>query len=286
MSIEVLHPGLSTTIQDYGRVGFQNKGIPVSGFMDVTAANLANTLVTNPPNTCLLEMTIVGIKFKAIQEITIAITGADMQPTLNGKPMSMYKAVSIPKDGIVSLKGAIHGVYGYIAIFGGFKIPKVFDSKSTYLPAKLGGFKGRALKKGDLLPVLHQTLTAVNSKIKAPDYMLSGQLECTQGPEWDWFSKESRAGFFDAVFTVSKDCNRIGIRLNDSKVTLPEKNEIISSGIVKGTVQITKSGQPIVMMADAPTTGGYVRLVNLTNKACDVLAQIAVGGKVQFVLKK
>ena len=285
MSIEILNPGLSSTVQDGGRFGFQDKGIPVSGFMDVTSAHLANALVTNEANTSVIEMTLLGIKFKANQAITIAITGANMHPKLNGEPISMYKAIEIPKDGIVSFKGASHGVYGYIAVLGGLKIPRVLGSKSTYVPAKLGGFKGRVLQKGDLLPVLHNTLKPIKSKVKAPDFLPNAQLLCVKGPEWNLFSTTSKAAFFDAVFTIGKDANRIGIRLEGSKVILPKKDEIISSGIIKGTVQITKAGQPIVMMADAPTTGGYVRLVNLTEKSCDALSQVPIGGKIQFVLK-
>lgn len=284
MSIEILSPGLSTTIQDGGRFGYQDKGVPVSGFMDVISAQMANNLVTNDLDTAVIEMTLLGIKFKATQAITIAITGANMQPKLNGKSINMYKAIEIPKDGIVSFKGATHGVYGYVAVFGGFKIPRVLESKATYTPANLGGFKGRALQKGDLLPVLHQILKPIKSKVKAPEFPLQVTLDCLPGPEWDWFSEESIATFFDTTFTIGKDCNRIGIRLEGNHVPLPTKDEIISSGIVKGTVQITKSGQPIVMMADAPTTGGYVRLVNLTQKACNALAQVPIGGKVTFTL--
>ncbi|MGY5353679.1 5-oxoprolinase subunit C family protein [Wenyingzhuangia sp. IMCC45467] len=285
MSIEILSPGLSTTIQDGGRFGYQDKGVPISGFMDVTSAHLANALVTNEFNTGLLEMTMLGVKFKATQEITIAITGADMQPKLNGNPVNMYKAIKVPKDGIVSFKGAISGVYGYVAVLGGLKTPRVLGSKATYTPAKMGGFKGRILQKGDMLPILHNTLNPIKSKVKAPVFLPNATLECVKGPEWDWFSKQSKSAFFDAVFTIGKDSNRMGIRLENSKVTLPEKDEIISSGIIKGTVQITKAGQPIVMMADAPTTGGYVRMVNLTQKSCDILAQVPIGGKVKFVLK-
>ncbi|GGF71386.1 5-oxoprolinase subunit C family protein [Wenyingzhuangia marina] len=285
MSIEILSPGLNTTIQDGGRLGFQDKGIPVSGFMDVTSAQLANTLVTNELNTAVIEMTLLGIKFKATQAITIAITGADMQPKLNGKSITMYKAVEIPKDGIVTFKGASSGVYGYIAVLGGFKTPRVLGSKSTYVPAKLGGYKGRILQKGDLLPVLHNTLKAIKSKVKTPNFLLSVELFCVKGPEWDWFSTESKTAFLDTIFTIGKDSNRIGIRLEGNKIVLPKKDEIISSGIIKGTVQITKAGDPIVMMADAPTTGGYLRMVNLTQKSCDLLAQVPIGGKVQFILK-
>lgn len=284
MSIEIIKPGLYTTIQDKGRFEFQNQGVPVSGFMDVYSAQLANTLVTNNPNLALFEMTMVGIEFKAIESITIAITGANMEPKLNGKSISMNKAIVITKNDIVSFKAVVNGVYTYLAVFGGIKIPNVLNSKSTYAPAKLGGFKGRPLKKGDVIKVSHQNLKPINSKVKVSEFSSNIILDCLKGPEWNCFSEKDKISFFDTVFTINKDCNRIGIRLDGDKVNLPKKDEIISSGIVKGTVQITKAGQPIVMMADAPTTGGYLRLINLTEHSCNQLSQVKIGGKITFKL--
>ena len=284
MSIEILTSGFNTTLQDRGRFGSQDQGVPTSGFMDVGAAHMANILVTNERNTCLLEMSLVGLKFKALHAITIAITGANMSPMLADKPISMYKAIEIPEGGIVSFKGASCGVYCYVAVFGGINVPKVLNSQSTYEPAAIGGMLGRALQKGDLLPVSNQTLKQIHSKVRVPPMLTKVNLECSKGPEWDLVSDKSKAVFFETTFMISNQSNRIGIRLEGTPIQLSEKDEIISSGIVRGTVQITKSGQPIVMMADAPTTGGYIRLVNLTLKACDLLAQVPIGGEAKFLL--
>lgn len=284
MSIEILSSGVLATLQDGGRYGVQDKGIPVSGFMDTNAARIANMLVNNEKHTVLIEMTLMGIKFKAIKNMTIAITGADMQPKLNGEKIAMYKAINIPKGSVVSLSGATSGVYTYVAASGGFYVKPEFDSRSTYIPAELGGFKGRKLLKGDILRLNNKALKENISKIKPISYPNKAKLTCLPGPEWDCFSEQSKQAFFKQVFTVHKNSNRIGIRLEGTPVSLPEKDEIISSGIVKGTVQITKGGQPIVMMADAPTTGGYLRLVNLTEQACNQLAQVPVGGEIQFEL--
>ncbi|MDO6802941.1 biotin-dependent carboxyltransferase family protein [Wenyingzhuangia sp. 1_MG-2023] len=285
MAIEIISSGLATTLQDGGRFGYQDQGIPVSGFMDGDAAHIANLLLNNPPNAVMIEMTMVGIKFKAIQELVIAITGADMQPKLNGEALTMYKALTIPKDAVVSFSGAKNGVYSYIAVLGGFDIQDEFGSKSTYTPAKLGGFYGRKLEKGDVLPVPNKKITQKLARVKAIDYKQNAQLYCLKGPEWDWFSEESKTAFLETTFKIHQHSNRIGIRLEGTLLKMPKRDEIISSGIVKGTVQITKGGQPIVMMADAPTTGGYLRIVNLTQHACHILAQIPPGGTVQFVLK-
>lgn len=284
MSIEILSSGLSSTLQDAGRLGVQDQGIPVSGFMDTNAASTANLLVNNPANMVLIEMTLLGIKFKACENMTIAITGADMQPRIGNEKVKMYKAVKILKGTVVRLAGVKTGVYGYLAVSGGFDVVKEFDSKATYVPAKLGGWQGRALQKGDVVPIHHQYLEQRISKVKAVVYSNNVTLSCLPGPEWSLFSKESQQAFLTTSFNVHKNSNRMGVRLEGNLVSMPLKDEIISSGIVKGTVQITKGGQPIVMMADAPTTGGYLRMVNLTEQACNTLAQVAIGGKVRFVL--
>lgn len=284
MCIEVISSGLCTTIQDGGRHFYQDKGIPVSGFMDVASAHLANLLVKNKPHTALVEMMYVGIKFKTDKAIYIAITGANMQPKVNGETVEMNKLIKVPKNGIVSLSGAQSGVYGYIAFSGEILVDNVYESKSTYLPAKIGGYKGRKLEKGDVVPFLENTIELYNAKVKRRVFKNRVVLGCLKGPEWNQFSKQSKLKFLKSKYTVTKNSNRIGIRLEGNPVVLPIKDEIISSGIVKGTVQITKGGFPIVMMADAPTTGGYLRMLNLTEQACNELAQVQIGGEVRFRL--
>ena len=282
MSLEVVKPGLLSIIQDSGRVGFQDKGIPKSGFMDVDSAHLANLLVNNSPKSALIEMCLVGAKFKVLENVTIAITGANMQAKVDGIPLMLNKAIQVKKDTVVSFSVAINGVYTYLAIGGVIKANTIFNSKSTYLPAKIGGIKGRPLKKRDLISVKTNNNTLVKSKVKHTAFKKEVVLSCLKGPEWKLFSEASKNIFFSTEYTIDKNSNRIGIRLNGVLIPLPNRNEIISSGIVKGVVQITKSGQPIVMMADAPTTGGYLRFVNLTEKACNQLAQMSIGNRVKF----
>lgn len=284
MKIEILHPGLCTTIQDQGRVEYQDKGMPVAGFMDVSAATLANLLVNNTPNTALLEMQSLGAKLKVHQPTYLAITGANMQAKVNGEYVVINKMILIPKNAILSFKGAINGVYAYISFAGGIAIESVLGSTSTYLPAKIGGFKGRSLLKGDIIPLNNKQLSSVNTKVKNTIFKNDVLLECFRGPEWDFLSVNSQQHLLKNSYIVSKDSNRIGIRLEGTTVEFLEKNEIISSAIIKGTVQITKAGQPIVMMADAPTTGGYLRVLNLSQKSCNLLAQVQIGGRVQFTL--
>lgn len=285
MSIEILSSGMSSTLQDGGRFGVQDQGIPISGFMDVGAATLANLLVNNSKNSVLIEMTMLGIKFKAKEDVTIAITGADMQPKVAGVKIKMNKAITIAKNTVVTMSGAKSGVYGYIAVAGEFNAKKDFGSKANYVPAKLGGIHGSTLQKGDVLSVINKRVVTKKAKVKYQNYPTNAVLTCLVGPEYYLFSKKSVDVFFNTTFKIHANSNRIGIRLEGNLITLPKKDEIISSGIVKGTVQITKGGQPIVMMADAPTTGGYLRMLNLTEQACNTLAQLPVGGKVRFKLQ-
>ncbi|NIJ45256.1 antagonist of KipI [Wenyingzhuangia heitensis] len=285
MQIEIISLGLSATLQDGGRTQFLDKGIPRAGFMDIDAAHLANILLNRDPNAVLIEMMLLGIKFKVNKAVSIAITGANMHPKVNGEQVAINKVIQVPKDGIVSLSGASSGMYGYLSFSGDINVESVFESKSTYLTAAIGGLNGKALKKGDLLSVINTNSVSSNAKIKATTYKNTIQIECLKGPEWHQFKKETQDQLLNTTYTVSKNSNRIGIRLEGTPIKMPSVDEIISSGIVKGTVQITKAGNPIVMMADAPTTGGYMRLVNLTEKAINQLAQLPIGGKVQFVLK-
>ncbi len=283
MGLKLLKSGFSTTIQDIGRYGFQDKGIPVSGFMDTEAAQLANLLVNNNPHEALFEMTLLGSTFKATKKVCFAVTGANMQPKINNKIIKLNKAYFLYKNDILSFSNAETGVYCYVAVSDSLEISSYFNSKSTYVPAKIGGLHGEFLKKGDFIKtaVLRKSFTIPNTHLNIKTQQ-TNILKCLKGPEWHSFSKISQNQFLNTVYTVDGNSNRIGIRLNGTKIEMPQKDEIISSGILKGTVQITKAGFPIVMMADAPTTGGYLRIVNLTEDACNKLAQIPIGNIIQF----
>lgn len=281
--IELIKTGLNTTIQDNGRLNTKHLGIPQSGFMDVASAQLANLLVNNNPNAPLIEMCLVGCAFKTLKPLSIAVTGADMQFKINSTPKNTNTCYALAKNDVVSFTSTINGVYTYIAFSGEIKTVSDFKSKSMYLKASLGH---QAFKKGDVIEIENSKQFKTNAKIKKSEYKSTIELECLPGPEFKLFSKNSISSFLNNTYTISNDSNRMGIRLKGNMIPLPVPNEIISSGIVKGTVQITKAGLPIVMMADAPTTGGYLRIVNLTTKACNQLSQISINNKVKFKLKK
>jgi len=286
MQIEIISSGLCSTLQDCGRFSFLDQGMPTSGYMDADAAHLANLLLGNSVNSTLVEMMLLGIKFKVNAPISIAITGANMHPKVNGIAVELNKVIQVPKDGIVSLSGASSGMYTYIAFSGSIDVPFAFKSTATYVPASIGGVNGKSLQKGNLLTIKNATCIKGNTKVKVPEYKNHIKVACLPGPEWEQFSIETQNKFLNTLYTVSKNSNRIGIRLEGDLLQMPLIDEIISSGIVKGTVQITKGGSPIVMMSDAPTTGGYLRIVNLTEKAINQLAQLPLGGTVVFNIKE
>lgn len=284
MSLIVLKPGLHTTIQDYGRIGVQNLGIPVSGFMDVASAQIANRLVDNSKKTALIECCQLGCDLQATMPMSIAFYGADMPLLINGKKQKQGKVLQLKTDDVLSIGYAKSGVYGYLAIAGEIDVPEYLNSKSTYTIAKLGGFKGRVLKKGDVLAVRPKILESINSKVKQQVFSNQFILSVLKGPEWDDLPKKGQEQLLCNEFKISKDTNRIGYRLLGDAIAFELKKEIISSSMIKGTVQITSSGQPIIMMSDAPTVGGYLRVLNLTLLSCDQLAQAVVGTSLKFEL--
>lgn len=282
MGIEIIKAGVFTTIQDGGRYDYLDFGVPVSGFMDVYSATIANTLVGNHPEEALLEITTIGPTIRFDVDVSIAITGASMQTTLNDVVIANYKVIQVKKGDLLKMGIAAQGVRAYLAFAGGIDVPEVFGSKATYTYAKIGGFNGRALQKGDFVKLNAKIVKEDNHHYKQLIYPNTLKLNCTPGPEWHWFSAAMQQYILSTEFVVGVDSNRMGYRLEGGKVVLPNVKEIISSPIVKGVVQITSSGQPIIMMADAPTTGGYVRMLNVSSVSCNRLAQLPIHGKVRF----
>ena len=265
-SIKVINPGMYTTVQDLGRMGYQQYGVSVSGSMDQFAHRLANLLVGNDQNEAVLEMTIIGGTYTFEEDVFIAITGADMNPMLNSKTsVGMWRIVSVNKGDQIMFNAAKNGCRCYLAVAGGFDLPEVLGSKSTYVRGKLGGFEGRTLKKDD---VIHINETNEDSKdligrfVDAkfiPKYEEMIELRVVLGPQDDAFTKKGISDFFSGKYKVSNEFDRMGYRLEGKEVEHLSSADIISDGIVKGAVQIPGQGKPIIMLADCQTTGGYTK---------------------------
>ncbi|WP_419961980.1 biotin-dependent carboxyltransferase family protein [Psychrobacillus sp. BM2] len=296
MSIKVLHHGLMTTIQDLGRYGSQKFGVIVGGAMDSYSLRLGNLLVGNIENEAALEITLYGTTLQFEEETLIAITGGDFLPTINGIPAPLWTPMVVKKDSILKFHTAINGSRAYVAIAGGIDIPEVMGSKSTYLRASIGGYKGRALQKGDVLPLAHSydleyETSETNKKNKISwsinyneliNFSKHQVIRVIQGTEFDRFDKESQHNLWTEVFTISVQSDRMGYRLEGISLSLSKNFELLSEGVTFGTIQIPPNGQPIILMADRQTTGGYPKIGQVISADLPTLAQLQPTATIQF----
>lgn len=273
-----------TSIQDAGRQGMEAFGIPESGFLDQSSGKLANQLVGNSPAAALLEITGTGPTLRFLDKASIALTGGDFSATLNDVPIEMNTVIHIKKDSVLKLKQALTGFRTYLAFKGKLEADKVYNSYSTNFQSGFGGYKGRKVKKGDELKIINQ-LASVKTKKLAPSIILNGikeyLIKIFPGPEFNLLSEKQKSQFTSNDFTVSSNSNRMGYRLSgDWTSSLLELDTIISSGNVRGVVQLPPSLAPIILMNDAGTTGGYPRIGICANP--DLIAQIKPGDKIRF----
>lgn len=298
-AIRVVRPGLSTTVQDLGRRGYQKYGVPVSGAMDNRSASLANRLVGNRATDACLETTLIGPSLEFLADVEFVVTGAPSAMTLDGAPVPMYERVRARRGSVLEMPPVSRGARSYLAVAGGFAIDPVMGSRSTYARAGLGGLRGRRLQTGDLLPVgPAPARLADGDGRREPDSSGSPALQpfasgeparirVVSGPEADALGPDCLAAFTTREYRVSADSDRMGYRL-ESGEPLPMRGwgdrEMLSSAVNFGTVQAPPSGSPIVMMADRQTCGGYPRLASVISADLGALAQVPPGGRVRFEL--
>lgn len=283
--------GMLTSVQDAGRVGYLADGLPAAGCMDSYSQGLANWLVGNPPEQGVLEVTLVGPVLRFTATAMVAIVGADFDITINDEKVDASQTL-FPNGGDTIQFGILHsGCRAYIAIAGGFDIDSVLGSQSTYIPAGLGGFEGRALQKGDRLSFTPNVKTGVLDKKILPkplniQYQRQAMLRAVKGVEWDGFTPEAQSLFFSTDFTVSPQSNRMGYRLVMG-TNLPKKLEgyhqqMITTGLASASVQVTAEGDPIITMKDGQTSGGYPRIANIIQADRHLLGQLKPGDNVRF----
>ena len=285
MSIKVIIPGPLSSIQDFGRLGYQDIGFPVSGAADKNAARIANILVGNNESEAVIEMTIIGMTVQFMANTVISITGANMSPHLNGNLIENYKAIAVKENDYLSFKHVENGCRGYIACSGGFGIPKVMGSYSTGLKYKIGGYKGRKLETGDIIP-LKKSIDILpnmeNRLLKPPAYKNEVILDAILGPQDDYFSSRMIETFFNSNYKVTSESDRMGLRLEGEKITSEKGVDIISDGIALGSVQIPASGQPIILFVDRQTTGGYAKIATVTGYSIEEAGQLMSGNIIKF----
>ena len=283
--IEILRPGLLTTVQDGGRHGFQAFGVPVCGAMDWHALALANILAGNAWDEAALEVTALGPMIRITRDAVFALAGADFTAQLNGVPLPANGAFFAHEGDILEMNVAKDGFRSYLAVAGGFDVPIFLSSRSTCLSAHFGGFQGRALQKEDQIPLREPQLwlkgLPKRSLNVAPQK--SQPIRVVLGPQHEAFSEEGLNTFFSSEYKLGKDCDRMGCRAEGPTINLREgiTPNILSDGVAMGSIQVP-NGQPIIMMADRQTTGGYVKLGAVITADLPLLAQKRPGDTVRF----
>ncbi|WP_243409479.1 5-oxoprolinase subunit C family protein [Pontibacter virosus] len=292
-----------TTLQDSGRYGHQKEGIITSGAMDRFACRVANMLAGNADDEAVLEITLTGPTIRFTEDHLIALTGADLTAELNGEQVAMWRPLLVKKGSILSFGAPVACCRAYLAVSGGFAMPKLMGSYATYLQAGIGGWQGRALQVGDVIPcnsptpagiaLLSQSMSATSGHAYVaaswtpdpqfyPAYDPNPTIRAIKGPEFELFSETSQEQIWSERFQVSAQSDRMGYRLQGVSLHLSEEAELISTAVTFGTVQVPPEGTPIVLMADHQTTGGYPRILQVVSVDLPILAQVVPGQTISF----
>jgi biotin-dependent carboxylase-like uncharacterized protein len=270
-NILILAEGMHSSIQDLGRKGYRSFGVPISGAMDKYSAILANKLLNNEENLPVLEMTMIGPKIMFEDHSLMVLTGADLSPELNGSPIKMNHVYEVKTSDVLSFGSLISGVRSYLGVKGGFLTEHKLNSYSFYQ----GVTSQERVQKGDRLRIashdINLEMTSSKIKVKSSHFDVS-KLEVTKGPEYNRLTKKHRELLFSKRFKIGGMNNRMGYQLKNTFPRLKDA-EIITSTTIPGTVQLTPSGTLIILMRDCPTTGGYPRILQLTDIAINQLAQ-------------
>ncbi len=279
--------GMLTTVQDEGRFGYQQFGVSPAGPMDTRAFKIANLLVGNKLSESALEITAVGPEIYFEEANIIAITGADLTPCINGEEVAVYEALHINRGDTLTFRGMRNGVRSYLAFAGGLDVPVVMDSKATLIRNNLGGIEGRAIKEGDRIAFAEPKtqLPRMEQRKMVPEQYNKKEiiLRVVPGPQADAFTPNGYRRFFWHGAVISPEFDRMGCRLECEPIEHQGDGNIITDGIAFGAIQIPPNGQPIIMLADRQSTGGYPKIGNVASVDLPLLAQSLPGCKVRFV---
>ena len=286
--LEVITPGLMTSVQDRGRFGFQALGISVSGALDPDGFDLANALAGNEAGTGALEIRMLGPTLEVTAEsVTLALagTGAGIEVMLPEREMiSACRSVTFRKGQVFRIGAIGDSAVCYLAVHGGFDLPPIYGSQSTCMSAGFGGFHGRILEKGDCLPLRKAAAESLSQRIlrRPPEPDSSPVIRVIAGPQDDYFSAAGIETFFGRGYTVSQAVNRMGMRLEGAAVAHEKGFNIASDGIVRGAIQVPGNGLPIILMADCQTTGGYPKIATVISTDMPKLGRMMPGADIRF----
>jgi antagonist of KipI len=302
MSIRVIRPGLLTTVQDLGRMGMQQYGVIVSGAMDSFALRIANLLVSNEEHEAVLEITLSGPSLLFEHDALIAISGADLSPSIGDQTVPAWRPIWVRAGSQLDFGAPVRGCRAYLSVAGGIDVPLVMHSRSTYLRAKLGGLEGRPLANGDRIPFRSESRQAFEMMkglaeraidrpfhstswfacTDLPGYTDHPTIRVMPGGQHEWFTEESQIAFVSEEYRVTPQSDRMGYRLSGPSVRFRLRRELISEAVTFGTIQVPADGQPIILMADRPTTGGYAKIAQVATVDLPILAQLKPGSKIRF----
>lgn len=287
LGFEVIESGLLTTVQDGGRYGWARYGIPPSGPVDPWALRAANLLVGNAPDAAGLEITLAGPTLRALRPLTVALCGAVFDVWRNERErVPFHQSFNLRTGDVLRFGERRSGLRAYMAVRGGLALPAFLGSQSTYLPGAFGGMEGRALRAGDRLPV-HAAPPQYEERYwperLRPAYSSSPTLRVIPGPQAEVFTRVGWEAFLGAAYSVTPQSDRMGTRLQGPPI-MADAAEMISDGVMMGCVQVPPNGQPIVMLADHQTTGGYPKIATVIRADLPLLAQCPPGSTVRFAV--
>lgn len=292
--LTVMAPGLLTTVQDLGRWGHQDVGVPVSGAMDPFAHRVANALVGNEPGDATLEVTLSGPTVSFDAATVFAVAGAEFALYLDDQPVPMRAVLGAGAGSVLRFGERKRGARAYLAVAGGIDVPRVLGSRATHVPTTMGGFAGRPVRRGDRVPVgsgkrlavsvarRANTLQALVSDVGHESEMNGVRVRVLAGPQHDRFSAEALEQLCAAGYTVDSTSNRMGYRLQGVTIDRTENAEIISDATPLGSIQVPANGQPLLLMADRQTAGGYPKLATVISADIGIAAQTAPGEALHF----
>ena len=285
MALRVIKPGMLTTVQDAGRWGYQAHGVPVAGPMDPCSHRLANALVGNARAAAALEVTLLGPEIEFDEERVIAIAGAEFAVTLDGRSAPLHAPFVVPPGARLTFGARHRGARAYLAIAGGIATPPVLGSRATHVISRMGGLDGRPLRAGDVLPLFNARRVQSAGAPTAPVLPMperDARIRVMAGPQQDRFRADALDALLSAPYTIRQDSDRMGFRLQGPPLAHADGADIISDATPLGVLQVPASGQPILLMADRQTTGGYPKIATVISADIPIAGQLAPGDTIRF----
>ncbi|MFQ6078004.1 MAG: biotin-dependent carboxyltransferase family protein [Thermodesulfobacteriota bacterium] len=282
-AFRVINPGIQTTVQDLGRSGLMKYGIPKSGAMDRRSFVIANLLLRNPDNAAALETTLQGLKLQALKKVTISITGADLDPWLNDQPSPQWTAFTMKEGDVLHLKKRNKGLRAYVAVQGGFDVPEVLGSRSTFVRGRIGAI----LHEGEILSMCPFNSEAAGNVLTVPqeywpDFGRTDPIRVLIGPQEDYFTPQGIDTFLSSTYRISPQFDRQAFRTEGPAIEIAKGPGIITDPIPQGAIQVPGDGKPVILLRDAQVTGGYAKIAIVSRVEMDFLGQMMPGDTIRF----